>query len=196
MRCLCQNEMITIKIMNNEYEQCGKCGLLLKKRHPSSKEEKERYDHHIVDSSYLNYIQKTYKKIESYIKIGETLDFGCGKIKALEKTMKEEGRNCDSYDLYYFPNLLFKKYDTIILIEVFEHLKDLKHDLSFLFHLLKSKGRIIIITQPYEEEYLNDWWYLRDSTHVTFIKKNTFTFWKWNLKLVEQKGNIFILDRI
>ncbi|MDE5714698.1 MAG: class I SAM-dependent methyltransferase [Anaeroplasmataceae bacterium] len=195
MLCFCQNEMNSIEINKEIFIQCPKCGLLMKKNIPNAKDEKERYDYHIIDSSYLEYMKENYEIIKPYLKDGITLDFGCGKSNTLEKIMLQDGKICNSYDLYYYPNIPRELYDNIVMIEVFEHLKNLKEDIQMLLKLLKKGGRLIILTQAYDNQTL-DWWYLRDITHVTFIRKDTFLYWDWNLKLIYQYRNIFVLERI
>lgn len=170
MNCFCGGEFVKTQINKNEYELCNSCGYLRKNTYLSSKEEKERYDNHICDLGYLKYMEGVYQKIKPYI-MGVSLDYGCGQIHALADIINKESK-CLFYDLYYYPNMPENTFDTIILIEVFEHIKDIYKLMVDLSLMLNPKGRIIIMTQV-KKYPLSSWWYLRDSTHVSFVDIKT-----------------------
>ena len=68
-----------------------------------------------------------------------------------------------------------EKYDTIILEEVIEHLKEPLEDLMRLSLILNDAGKLIIRTRLFNEETdLPNWWYLRDQTHICFFSYQTF----------------------
>lgn len=170
MNCFCGGEFLKTLINKNEYLLCKECGYLRKISNLSSKEEKERYDNHVCDFNYLEYMDRVYHKIKPYIK-GVSLDFGCGKIHALSDLINKDSK-CYYYDLYYFNEMPKIKFDTIILIEVFEHIKDIYKLMLDLKDMLNSNGRIIIMTMV-KKYPLEKWWYLRDVTHVSFVDNNT-----------------------
>lgn len=170
MNCFCGALFEKITINKNEYELCKSCGYLRKISNLSSKEEKERYDNHVCDLGYLEYMEGVYKKIKPHIK-GVSLDFGCGKIHALADLINKDSK-CYFYDLYYYPELPKISFDTIILIEVFEHIKDVYNLMLELKNMLNENGRIIIMTMV-KKYPLEKWWYLRDSTHVSFVDNHT-----------------------
>jgi hypothetical protein len=79
--------------------------------------------------------------------------------------------------LYFYPEINYKntKYDSIILEEVIEHLKDPISALKDLILLLNDNGRLIIRTNLITDKInLNNWWYLRDITHISFFEFKTF----------------------
>ncbi len=197
MRCFCKMEMNKIIIDKQEYYLCPSCGYLKKVNILNAKEEKERYDKHICDSGYLEYMRRVYNSLRPYLRDGATIDFGCGKIHALANIMNEDNRHCDYYDLYYYNNMPNSKYDNIILIEVFEHIEDIYALLEDLKGRLNNKGRIIIMTKPKSKE-LSGWWYLRDSTHISFIEPKTMEVLGSLLGLeveIDKFNDIFILTK-
>lgn len=170
MNCFCGGKFENIEINDIMYEQCSSCGYLRKITNLSSKEEKERYDMHVCDSGYLKYMEMVYEKIKPYIK-GVALDFGCGQIHALSDLVNKDFK-CFYYDLYYYPTMPNESFDTIILIEVFEHVKDIYSLMIELKNMLNSFGRIIIMTQV-KKYPLSKWWYMRDKTHISFVDNKT-----------------------
>lgn len=197
MQCSCGKDMDRININKNIYYLCKNCYFLKKDNILNSSQQKERYDHHICDENYLNYMKKVFDNIKNYLKEGNCLDFGCGKIHALSDILNVNGYICDYYDLFYYPNFPDNKYDNVIMIEVFEHLEDPYQELEKLKSKLNIGGRIIIHTKPYPDNLVN-WWYLRDTTHISFIKEETINIWseKLGYKLVFSIGDIFIIERI
>lgn len=195
MKCCCNVLKCETKIQGVAVDICPKCGLLTKRERISFLEERKRYDAHICDEGYQRYMESIFSMLHPYIK-GKTLDYGCGKIHLLSDILKNHGISSLYYDLHYFPTLPEELFDTIILVEVFEHLKDPYEELLSLKNMLKSRGRIIIVTKPYNDLKLDSWWYFRDKTHISFIQRNTFSFWNLDMKIIEQKGDIFVLERI
>lgn len=171
MKCFCGNDFMDFDINNEPFFLCEKCGYLRKKNIPNKEEEKERYDHHICDLGYQKYMEGVMNRLMPNIS-GKCLDFGCGKIHALADLLNSQNIPCDYYDLYYYPEFPKGKFDTILLIEVFEHILDSKELLLSLKDLLNENGKIIIMTQ--KKKYpLETWWYLRDITHISFVDCKT-----------------------
>ncbi|MCM1131371.1 MAG: class I SAM-dependent methyltransferase [Roseburia sp.] len=196
MKCCCQISLKKEKIQGFPTLICPRCGLITKATRVSFQEEKKRYDAHICDRGYIRYMEGLYEKLKQYIKGFFALDYGCGKIHILADILNQDGMQCDYYDLHYFPILSDKEYDTILLIEVFEHLYEPYDELLKLQNMLKPKGRIIIVTKPYDGVDLEQWWYFRDITHISFINEKTLSFWDLDLKIIDHFGDIFVLERI
>ena len=171
------NELILNKI---SYEKCPGCNFLAKKDSfiVSSEKEFERYQNHENDDSsgYRDYQTRFYEMIKDFL--GEcVLDYGCGNNHILSNILNEYGINSNYYDLYFYPEINYKntKYDSIILEEVIEHLKDPISVLKDLILLLNDNGRLIIRTNLITDKIdLNNWWYLRDITHISFFEFKTF----------------------
>lgn len=188
MKCFCGSDFVSLKVNNIAYFSCENCGYLRKKEVPNSSLEKARYDDHICDENYLKYMESVYQKIKPYIS-GRCLDFGCGKIHALANILNENNYNCYYYDLYYYKDFPSGLFDTIILIEVFEHILDIYSLINSLKELLNQNGKIIIMTK--KKVYpLDNWWYLRDITHVSFVDSKTMEVLalKCGLSLKEENG--------
>ena len=175
MHCFCGFKMDRIKINKDEFYDCPNCQYLRRIDLVSPKLEKERYDKHICDASYIKYMESIYLEIEKYIYGNDILDYGCGQIHALSDILKENGYNSDYYDLYYYPKLENRKYDTIILIEVFEHIANPVLELRKIKDMLNINGRIIIATN-FRAKELNNWWYLRDKTHVSIFSSDSIKY--------------------
>lgn len=169
----CQTSLENKYLFKEEYCYCPKCRHLIKLKMASIEEQKIRYDAHICDVNYHKYMANVYNAIKPFIVGKSILDYGCGKVKALEKMLKIDKYDAYSYDLFYYPKLVKKLYDTIILIEVIEHIEDTNYIFNQLISLLNSGGRIIIMTNFLPNNFEN-WWYLRDITHVNFYSLEFF----------------------
>lgn len=196
MKCCCKVPLREILVQKTRVEVCPRCGLLTKMDTISFEEERRRYDEHHWDENYKKYMETVFHRIFPYLQRGISLDYGCGKIHQLADLCNENHYPCDYYDLHYFPVYPKKNYDTILLIEVFEHLREPYNELLKLRSLLKEKGRIIILTKPYDNIPLDKWWYFRDKTHISFLMKNTLSLWDIGLNLILNTEDIFVLERI
>lgn len=197
MQCFCNNIMQFCKIKEYELYICHNCGHMKKKNILPDNLQKERYDKHVCDDGYLKYMESVYNKIKGYLNDGISLDYGCGQIHVLSDILNSNNFSCFYYDLFYYNNLDDKKYDNIILIEVLEHIEDVKEELLKIKNMLNDKGKIIIMTNFIPAD-ISNWWYLRDTTHVSFLNESSI------LKLAEiidmdvqiDKGNnIFVLSK-
>ena len=79
--------------------------------------------------------------------------------------------------MYFYPeNDVFNNiFDVIILEEVIEHIENPLFLLKRLIEMLKVDGKIIIRTNMLKDTInLNSWWYLRDTTHISFFTYHSF----------------------
>lgn len=190
--------MNEIKINKDTFYDCPNCKYLKRKSILSNKEEKERYDMHVCDDGYLKYMQNVYENIKAYIYGRKILDYGCGQIHALSDIINSSGYSCDYYDLYYYPEIKEILYDTIILIEVFEHVIDPYNELLKLKNMLNKNGKLIIATNLRKND-LENWWYLRDKTHVSIFSTENITYLANRLGFKYQiisERNLIILQSI
>ena len=161
------------------YHKCPNCGFLCKDDSfiLSMEDEFDRYKHHNNnDENYFIYQKNFYEMIKPYLK-GKILDYGCGDNHILSNIINDEGYISSYYDLYFYDDksVLNKVYDSIILEEVIEHLKDPVNILKNLIKSMRKEGHLIIRTNLLKESInLNSWWYLRDSTHISFFTYESF----------------------
>lgn len=192
MKCnLCNSCLID----NDTFLICPSCGLIVKKSHPFELEEKERYLAHQYDENYKSYMHRLTNFIDFNNK--EVLDFGCGQHPILNELYLEA--KFTNYDYYFFPKEDYKNlsYDIILLIEVIEHISNIKATIENLLALLKCDGKIYIHTRLYDEATdFKTWWYQRDITHISFFNIKTFEYLasKYNLNL-EQINEFIVLKR-
>lgn len=176
---ICGFEDENLNINSILYHKCLKCGFLSKDDSHilSSEEEHKRYRlHNNNDEGYYNYQKKFFLQIEPYL-FGDVLDYGCGDNHILANIISSNGYNSSYYDLYFYNenSVLEKLYDVIILEEVIEHIKDPLLLLKKLKLLLNVSGKLIIRTNLLKDSInLNNWWYLRDTTHISFFTYESF----------------------
>ena len=160
------------------YEKCLNCMFIAKSEinMVDSKTEYERYLKHTNDNnaSYVEYQKKFYFEIKQFLG-KKSLDFGCGNNHILSTILNEEKYDNDYYDLFFYPKKVYldNKYDSIILEEVIEHLKNPLNTLIELKACLNDNGVLIIKTEFIKNDFIN-WWYIRDITHISFFNKRTF----------------------
>ena len=179
---ICGKDTIKKVINNYEYDFCPCCGFLAKddKYILNSAEEFDRYlKHNNGDNDgYIKYQEKFYLEIKDFL--GQNnLDFGCGANHILANILNENNHKTSFFDLYFYPDENYKKhlYDAIILEEVIEHLASPAEVIQEISKLLNSKGKIIVRTQFIPEDvFTKNWWYLRDTTHISFFDLKTFDY--------------------
>ncbi len=180
-KCPICSEIRTLKKFGSfELEVCNICGLHSKPSHQylGCEAEKKRYLFHSIhpDLKYEEQmVQFLHSAILPYAKQGEALDYGCGQIRTLEKLLNKAGFITSGYDRYFCndSSRLEKKYDVVTATEVVEHFQDLTLEWETLIGLVKPGGLLAISTQFIVED-LENWWYLRDSTHYHFYDRKTF----------------------
>lgn len=172
MHCFCGMEMKKRLVNHMLFYHCPNCGHMNKITVLDAASEKKRYDAHVCDEGYFRYMEGVYEKVKPYLREGISLDFGCGKTHSLRDIFLQDNRQCLYYDLYYFPEYPKGPFDNIILIEVFEHIRDSYTLLQDFKRQLKPHGKILIMTKPLPASP-EGWWYLRDITHISFFTEKS-----------------------
>lgn len=166
-----------------EFFQCLECELVFvpEKFHPTTDEEKVRYDFHshsLLDSGYRNFLNRLFQPLEKVLPPGARgLDFGCGRTPTLSILFEEAGFPCANYDLYYAndPAVLETQYDFVTCSETIEHFRRPREEFEKLLGLLKPVGRLGIMTQLRDEaQPFEKWFYKDDLTHLCFFSKKSF----------------------
>jgi hypothetical protein len=168
-----------------EYFRCTVCDLIFvpPAGFVSINEERSRYDLHANEADnegYRRYLQKTALIVEKVTSPGgRVLDFGSGRHAVLTSILRGMGFVACAYDPLYGigPDALQGLYDTIVLCESIEHVRDLKKELTTLTGLLAVGGILVIRTglHPGPAAFAG-WWYKNDPTHINFFGARTLSF--------------------
>ncbi len=179
---ICGSLTKSVKINKINYEFCENCGFLRKTDEfiLSSKDEFDRYLNHNNSNNegYVKYQENFLNEIHKFLG-KKVLDYGCGDNHILADILSQNGFESMYYDLYFYPDIKYKKhlYDAIILEEVIEHLKEPMDVLNDLITLIDKGGKIIVRTNLIPTNvFEGNWWYLRDTTHISFFDIKTFKY--------------------
>jgi len=188
------------------YLHCPMCHLAF--AHPDSylsrAEEFKRYELHNndpEDGRYRAFLGKLHKPVtERLSKKSRGLDFGSGPGPLLKLMFEEQGHEMSIYDTFYAPdNQVFnKRFDFITSSETVEHLQHPLEELDRLWGCLKPGGILGIMTSIYFEDIdFQNWYYIRDDTHVVFFAPRTFEWLaqRWEAKLEFIGDSVVILKK-
>lgn len=203
MNCpLCEVHLILVP--SSDFLNCPSCNVFLrdKKFWFSHEQEKNHYAQHnndIHDKGYQNFNKPFVQLLKKYCKPTDIgLDFGCGPGPVVTKMLSDENFNIKLYDPYFYPNaeVLNKLYDYIFAVEVVEHFNDPLNSFKKLFKLLKDGGYLLIQTEIYRnQKVFNDWYYIKDLTHVIIYTEETVRkiaeYFKVQLIFLEGKYIVF-----
>ncbi|EOQ88651.1 methyltransferase domain protein [Leptospira yanagawae serovar Saopaulo str. Sao Paulo = ATCC 700523] len=169
------------------YLVCQSCDAIFMDQQfwPTPECEKKRYLEHnndIYDTGYQNFLKPIVEKILQNQTIGDKgLDFGAGPGPVVQYLLKQNGHSISLYDPYFHPyqELLKETYDYIVLTEVVEHFHSPKKEFQVLSSMLQPKGRLYILTHPYDDSInFEKWYYKNDQTHTFFYTKKSFVWIK------------------
>lgn len=178
-------EKTDAKALKKIYYQCGRCKLVFLdpdlRLEPAA--EKAVYDFHQnspENDGYVRFLKKLADPLSLRLPENASgLDFGCGPGPTMKGILDRMGFTVSNYDPFYFPekDLLNHSYDFVICTEVVEHFFYPAKEFMLIDRLLKPGGLFGLMTQllPKKTEY-EDWWYLRDPTHVAVYCEKTF-YW-------------------
>ncbi len=184
------------------YNYCRNCGFIYlpeEQQLPPDKE-KLRYQLHHNSQDNRGYIEYLNNFIDSavapYLEKGNSiLDFGSGPDPCLTDLLKSRGFNTCSYDPFFAPGNKWKekKFDGVISLEVFEHLRTPAMEIEELIKVLDKGGKLIIRTLLHNEDhnFFMKWWYREDITHISFYSEKTINFIcsKWQFELLSINSN-------
>lgn len=167
------------------YLRCPSCNLVFVPEcyWLNPEDEKALYDLHENDPQDRGYRQFLSRlSVPLLERLGaqqKGLDFGCGPGPALSVILEEQGHQVELYDPFYHhnPTVFDKQYDFICATEVVEHMRDPKKEFTALFRMLRSGGRLGIMTKlMIDKQAFSRWHYIRDMTHICFYSRETFEF--------------------
>jgi len=209
MECkLCGSPDIKKIDIEDKYYFCKNCELIFIERaaEPSAKQEYEIYQSHEntpENEGYVNMFKVFINELfaEHLDEIEEVLEYGCGPGPVLADILENKGLNVTKYDPFFYPEVEFKDktYDLITSTEVFEHFQNPKEEVEKLLKLMNPGAYLAVMTSFHEGiEHFKDWWYRRDSTHITFYNLKTFKYIENNypLKIIKtDKENSILLKK-
>jgi SAM-dependent methyltransferase len=185
------------------YYHCQTCDAYVKDSafYLDEHQEKERYEIHNNDVNDAGYQQFT-SPITNYIlekyspnQLG--LDFGCGTGPVISKQLHDQHYRVKLYDPYFFTDesYLNFQYDYIFSCEVFEHFYHPKQEIEKLLRLLKTSGRLLIMTHLYDGVIaFPNWYYRKDPTHVFIYTSKTIAYIAKKHQLhIEFQNNRFVI---
>lgn len=174
-----------------------------------SQQEKARYDQHQNEetSGYTSFLEPLVNDIHAHFSSAglesallSSLDFGCGPTAVFSKLLKEKGFNTHNYDPYYFSDLepLRRTYHLVTSTEVWEHLYHPRQEIEKQVRLLKSGGLLGVMTSAHHgQAVFSDWYYRRDTTHVTFFSEQTMRWiaQTFKLQVIKSKSPYWIFQK-
>lgn len=187
-----------------EFYECPVCDLAFvpPRFHLPPDAEMERYlmhDNDPNDQGYRTFLSRLWGVLRPMLPEGASgLDYGCGPGPALAQMMREDGFSVKIYDLYFFsdPEPLSRVYDFITCTETVEHLRDPLEVLILFDSLLRSRGRLGVMTGILDDRSnFADWYYQRDPTHIAFYTTRTMNWiaerMNWNVQFPADNIAIF-----
>jgi len=209
MKCpLCHNHTSNVEescFNGKKYFTCSVCELIFlsPESYLVADEEKKRYalhENNINAKGYVDFLNRVIEPSLPYLEINmHGLDYGCGPDSVLAKLLNLQNINCDYYDPFFFPKLPNKTYDFIFATECFEHFFSPKNELETILSHLKSGGLLLIMTElNLNPNKFENWYYIRDPTHVCFYSPASFQYicQKFELEMVYSDGaRVLILKK-
>lgn len=165
-----------------DYWECSQCRFVFLDPQQRITEEAEievykKHRNSLSDAGYVDFLNRLAKPVLQKLEPrSHGLDFGSGPGPTLNILFEREGHSVDLYDPFFHPDerVFQKKYDFITSSEVFEHLFNPLKVIEKLATLLKPNGIIGIMTEFRSlAKGFEQWWYLRDPSHVCFYSEKT-----------------------
>ena len=185
------------------YLDCDVCGLI--HAHPADRldpaAERARYLTHEndpADPGYRAFLARLADPLKERLPPGASgLDYGAGPGPTLSVMLEEAGFPMEVWDPFFAPDpgVLGRTYDFITCTETAEHFFRPGDELARLASLLRAGGWLGLMTRRFpeggareEDGAFEDWWYVRDPTHVSFYRWRTMEWiaarFGWSLEPV------------
>ena len=210
MICIvCKNKKAAVfkNIKQKRYWKCVYCEAIFldKEFYLSSNDEYKHYLTHnndVNDPRYKKFLSNLMLPLIERMKLNSKgLDYGCGPGPALSLMLREKGYQMFNYDPFFHPKKsnLLKKYDFISCSETVEHFHNPFYEFTRFNELLNDGGIIGIMTNFHSKENIfENWYYIKDPTHVVFYSKNTFLIiakmFKWDCEFLN--NNLVFFKKI
>ena len=204
--CKHNKAVVFTKIKQKRYWKCDECKSIFldKKFYLSPEDEYNHYLSHnndINDERYREFLSRLMHPLLKKLKKNSNgLDYGCGPGPALSQMLEQKGHKMNIYDPFFYPlnENLSIKYDFISCSESVEHFHNPFEEFLKFNELVVKNGIIGLMTNFYTEERLfENWYYVRDPTHVVFYCKETIEYiakiFNWKIEILDK--NIAILKK-
>lgn len=166
---------------DSAFVHCTNCDLIMKKEEslPLLDEEKTHYLLHENGPQYPGYVKFLNRAITPIASMLNSsmcaLDYGSGPGPAMDYILKKYKIACDNYDPIFEPNgIKHEAYDLILATECLEHFHYPIIDLQKIVRLMKPNAILSIMTVFHlGKEHIENWFYTKEFTHVTFYSMKT-----------------------
>lgn len=167
-----------------EYGECAHCGLihLAPDRWLDPEAERARYALHRnspQDPGYRAFLSRLSLPLVERLTPGALgLDYGAGPGPTLSGMLEEHGFRVEVYDPFFAPDErpLDRVYDFVTCTETIEHFYHPAEEFARLERMLRPAGWLALMTELDGDEPFEEWWYVRDPTHVCFYRADTMTW--------------------
>ncbi|MDZ7847009.1 MAG: class I SAM-dependent methyltransferase [Owenweeksia sp.] len=192
--------------VDDEFFSCGTCHGLAKHPdlYPCKEAEESRYLEHnneVNDPRYQRFTSPIHNFVkEHYSPTDVGLDFGSGTGPVITKVLRDDGFDIEAYDPFFAPNkeLFDRTYDYIAAYEVFEHFFNPKAEIAGLVKMVRTGGRLLVMTFRYDDSIdFKNWVYRKDISHVFIYRKETFQYIvaTYNLQLESVDKRLIVLRK-
>ncbi len=204
---LCHSKAeVFISIKGKHYFECNLCGgiFLDNNYYPDYQKEKERYEEHnndVNDLGYQNFVNPIVSNVlKDFSAEHSGLDFGAGTSPVISKLLNDKDYKIKQYDPFFHnhPDLLNISYDYIACCEVVEHFYKPDEEFKLLHNLLKTNGKLYLMTSVYRPNIdFKLWYYKNDPTHVFFYTETTFEYIRRNYDFsgLRIDNNLIVLSK-
>ena len=187
-----------------EFWQCSNCDLLFVPAiyHVSNAEEEQQYRLHNNESTQAGYVQFLGLIADQVCDLTTLdkviLDFGSGPNPVLAGLLREKGYQVDLFDPIFSPDesALRAQYDVVTCSEVAEHFNCPKKSWERLVSLMAPSGNLFVMTHRRDEvKSLEQWYYIRDITHVAFYSNRCMQWlastFDLNIRFLSERVTLF-----
>ncbi|MCB9856061.1 MAG: class I SAM-dependent methyltransferase [Phycisphaerales bacterium] len=178
---------------------CNDCDLICvpPTEHLDRQAEKSRYLFHensIENAAYVATFDGPLAMLAAHAPTARrVLDYGSGPTPVLVELLRRRGHDAVGFDPYFASDTdIAGPFDAVISVETFEHFRDPRAELERLRTRLAPGAPLIVKTLFHPgPDALEDWYYLRDKTHVAFYSPATFEWIAeaFDLRLIHHDGH-------
>ncbi len=163
------------------FVHCPECDLIAvpPKWHISHDAQRRRYEQHrntFENNGYTQMLSRPIALIRTHAPdTRRVLDYGSGPSPVLVEMLLQAGYDARGYDpIFNSATDMALPFDAVMCIEVFEHFAEPYGEIERIIQLIRPGGLLILQTLFHPGPMrLEDWWYIRDPTHIAFYSHKT-----------------------